>query len=122
VIKISRRDGGGMNSNKKKLIFSLTKKDFRVDKFKSGGKGGQNQNKRDTGVRIIHVESGIASECREERSQEQNKRKAFRKLCENPKFRLWIKKRAFELENDIDKLVDEQMRDQYLKVEYFIPS
>jgi len=105
----------------KKLIFSLTKKDFRVDTFRSGGKGGQNQNKRDTGVRITHLESRIASECREERSQEQNKRKAVRRLCEDPKFKFWVKKKAFELENNIDKLIEEQMKDQYLNIEYYTP-
>jgi len=67
---------------KKELIFSATKKDFRVDTFRCGGPGGQNQNKRDTGVRITHIESGLSSECREHRTQKQNKKEAFRKLCD----------------------------------------
>jgi protein subunit release factor A len=106
----------------KQLIFSLTKKHFRVDTFRSGGKGGQNQNKRDTGVRITHIETGMMSECREERSQEQNKRRAFRKLVENTNFQHWIKTRAFEIVNNVDRLVNEQMDEKNLKIEYFTPG
>lgn len=65
----------------KELLFSFSKKDFRVDTFRSGGKGGQHQNKTNSGIRITHIESGLAAECREERSQTMNKKKAFRKLA-----------------------------------------
>lgn len=78
----------------RELLFSVTKKDLRVDTFRSGGKGGQNQNKRDTGVRITHLVSGAVGESREERSQEQNKQKAFRRMAESSKFQLWVKYRA----------------------------
>lgn len=102
-------------------IFSITKKDFRVDTFRSGGNGGQNQNKRDTGVRITHVETGISSECREERSQDQNKRKAFRKLAHNPSFQKWIRIRAVEIRTHLDAAVKRQMKDEFLKIEYYTP-
>lgn len=75
----------------KNLIFSVTIKDCEVQTFRSGGKGGQNQNKRDTGVRIIHHPSGAVGESREERSQLQNKRNAWRRMAESPKFKLWIR-------------------------------
>jgi protein subunit release factor B len=39
-------------------ILSVTLADCRVDTFRAGGKGGQNQNKRETGVRITHRASG----------------------------------------------------------------
>jgi protein subunit release factor A len=104
----------------KQLLFSVTKKDLRVDTFRSGGKGGQNQNKRDTGVRITHVESGAVGESREERSQEQNKRRAFRRMAESDKFQKWLKVRAFQTSyvmKEVEKKVDDWMRDENLKIE-----
>lgn len=108
----------------KQLLFSLTKKDFRVDTFRSGGKGGQNQNKRDTGVRITHIETGISAESREERSQLQNRKKAFQRLANNPQFQLWLRKKAAQRTLDmqeIERKVDGMMREENLKVECYTP-
>jgi peptide chain release factor 1 len=63
------------------LVFSARKKDFRIDTFTAGGKGGQHQNRSNTGVRITHIESGLSVESREHRSQLQNKKAAFRRLA-----------------------------------------
>lgn len=71
----------------KELLFSVTLADCRVDTFRAGGKGGQNQNKRETGVRIVHKASGAVGEARDERSQLQNKRLAFRRMTETATFR-----------------------------------
>lgn len=65
-------------------------RDCEVQHFRSGGKGGQNQNKRDTGARVIHHPSGARGESREQRSQLQNKRAAFLRMIETPKFKLWL--------------------------------
>ncbi|MBD5496065.1 MAG: peptide chain release factor H [Lachnospiraceae bacterium] len=54
--------------------------EYRIEKFHCGGKGGQNVNKVETGVRIIHIPTGLVSQSTEERSQFQNKRKAMEKL------------------------------------------
>jgi hypothetical protein len=62
-----------------------------VQHFRSGGKGGQNQNKRDTGTRVIHHPSGARGESREERSQLQNKRAAFLRMVASPAFQLWLR-------------------------------
>ncbi len=59
-----------------------SKSDFTVQTFKAGGKGGQHQNKTESGVRIIDKITGLSSECREERSQIQNKHRAFMRLVD----------------------------------------
>jgi ribosome-associated protein len=62
-----------------------------VQTFRSGGKGGQHQNKTESGVRLVHRPSGITVICRDERSQHLNKqrcldtlRKRLVKLYEKP--------------------------------------
>src|SRR5687768_3025054 len=72
-------------------VLSVTIHDCVVQTFRAGGPGGQNQNKRDTGVRIIHTPSGASAESREERSQLQNKKKAWKKLAETVEFKLWLR-------------------------------
>lgn len=54
--------------------------DYRIEKFHSGGKGGQNVNKVETGVRIVHLPTGITASSTEERSQYMNKQRAMERL------------------------------------------
>jgi len=77
------------------LAFSVSINDCEVQTFRSGGKGGQNQNKRDTGVRVIHHESGARGESRGERSQLQNRRMAFRRMVDTPEFKRYIDMRMY---------------------------
>lgn len=103
----------------KELLFSITRKDFIVQTFRSGGKGGQHQNKTDSGVRIIHPESGAVGESREERSQYQNKKIAFKRLVEHPKFKIWHSRKCAEIieGKTIEEKVDEMMKEENLKIE-----
>ena len=57
-----------------------TSEEFRIERFHCGGNGGQNVNKVETGVRVIHIPTGLVSECTEERSQLQNRKKATERL------------------------------------------
>ena len=54
----------------------------RVETFMAGGKGGQHQNRTESGVRLVHLPTGLVVTSREERSQHRNKATALRRLRE----------------------------------------
>lgn len=56
---------------------SIPEADIKVEYAKSGGPGGQNVNKRETAVRLVHIPTNISVHCDSERSQAQNKEKAL---------------------------------------------
>lgn len=103
----------------KELLFSITKKDLEIQTFRSGGPGGQAQNKLETGVRIIHKASGAVGESRTERSQHANKKLALKRLTETDKFKNWIKIKASEISTGktIAETVEEMMLPEHIKVE-----
>ncbi len=51
--------------------------DLKVELSRSSGPGGQNVNKRETAVRIVHLPTGLSASCDNERSQADNKEKAL---------------------------------------------
>jgi len=109
----------GQSDMDKELLFSVTKKDLDIQTFRSGGPGGQNQNKRDTGVRIVHRASGAFGESRVHKSQNQNKKEALQRLVAHPKFRTWQNKMIYEIDNKktIEEMVEESIVPENLKIE-----
>jgi len=111
-----------MSTEKKEmpLLFSLTAKDFEFQTFCTGGAGGQHRNAKQNGVRCIHPASGAVAEHRDGRDQVRNKREAFEKCANTAKFKAWhrieVMRRLGQLK-DVDRRVDEMMRDENLKVE-----
>lgn len=103
----------------KDILFSVTLADCDVQTFRSGGNGGQNVNKRDTGVRIVHRESGAVGKATDERSQLQNKKLAFKRMVEHPAFQWWVhnKKRELETGKTLEERVAESMKPEYIKTE-----
>lgn len=112
--------------SKKELLFSVTKKDFKITYFSGKGAGGQHRNKHMNCVRIQHKDSGTMATGQDERSKERNLRNAFKRLTDKPKFKNWIRVEASKamLDKDeekkiINRIVEEAMREENLKVEYF---
>lgn len=70
----------GVNFLDEVELSEIAESDIVYETCRSGGKGGQNVNKVETTVRAIHIPSGIAVKCSDERSQSQNKARARERL------------------------------------------
>jgi len=108
--------------SERKLLFSITQRDFDIQFTKGSGKGGQKRNKCETACRIVHPESGAVGYSENFRSQLQNKKAAFERLTATDKFKQWHKlecsKRLGLWEAQVEAAVDAAMRPDNLKIEY----
>ena len=101
-------------------LFEITKKDFKITYFSGSGAGGQHRNRHKNCVRIYHPDSGIIATGQSHKSQKANKREAFRNLVNNPKFKIYLNKRAWECIHQmksIEREVEKEMAESNLKVE-----
>ncbi len=107
-------------TNDRKPLVSVTKDDFELQTFRAGGKGGQGQNKRSTGVRLIHKASGARGEARDERSFDQNRKNAFLRLTQSGTFKNWLRvetARALGQEIEVEEQVKKAMHPKNIKTE-----
>lgn len=71
--------------------------EIRIETSKSSGPGGQNVNKRETAVRIVHIPTNISVHVATERQQDQNKQKAL-EVLQSKLYKLEEEKRRAEIE------------------------
>jgi len=84
------------------IEIEIKPEDLRRDTFRSGGPGGQHQNKTESGVRYTHIPTGIAAESRTERSQHKNDANAM-KLLKAKLYQVEEQKRRAEVERLYDE-------------------
>ena len=80
--------------------FIIPETDLKIEFSKAGGPGGQNVNKRETAVRIVHIPTGISVHVSGERSQEKNREQAMSML--------WAK--IFKKAQEEKKTIEESMK------------
>ncbi len=84
------------------IVIEIKPEDLRRDTFRSGGPGGQHQNKTESGVRYTHIPTGIAAESRSERSQHKNDANAMKQL-KAKMYKVEEEKRKAEVERTYDE-------------------
>jgi peptide chain release factor 2 len=84
------------------IEIDIREDDLKRETFRSGGPGGQHQNKTESGVRWTHLPTGIAAESRNERSQHKNAAVALA-LLKSKLYKIEEQKRQAEVEKQYDE-------------------
>jgi len=105
--------------NTRKCVTIVSKKDLDISYFCGSGPGGQKKNKTASGVQITHRESGAIGRASDTRSQHQNKLAAFVRMSEHPKFKFWLARKLYEMEQGekLEATIERDMALENLKFE-----
>jgi peptide chain release factor 1 len=86
------------------IDIEIADEDLRIDIFRAGGKGGQNVNKVETAVRIVHLPTNMVVSCQEERSQLKNREKAM-KVLRSRLYEMELKRQQDEISSSRKSMV-----------------
>lgn len=104
----------------KKVLFSLTRKDFVWDYFSGTGAGGQHRNRHQNCVRVKYPPSGAQGSSQEHKEKKRNEMLAFKRMSEDPKMMVWLRREANRItgkEAEIKEKVENSLNPKNLLVE-----
>jgi protein subunit release factor B len=104
----------------KEILFSVSINDCKIEAITAGGPGGQHQNRSCTAIRITHEPSGAIGFSKDHRSQLQNKRTAFVRLCKTSEMKKYLMVQSAKVlgKKSIEDQVKETFIPKNLKLEY----